>query len=106
MVLQVIPQSMPAGTLVTVPVPDPVLLTFRVIGSSSVMAVTFCASFRVTVQVVAVPLQAPLQPLDVEPVATAAVRVTRLFILTSARQVSPQLIPAGDDVSTLFRTQS
>jgi len=60
----------------------------------------------VTVQVVAVPLQAPLQPLNVEPVATAAVRVTRLFILTSARQVSPQLIPAGDDVSTLFRTQS
>ena len=77
--LQVLPQSMPAGALVTVPVPVPVLLTFSVIGSRSMIAVTFCASFRVTVQVGAVPWQAPPQRLKAEPAAAVAVRVTRLL---------------------------
>ena len=47
----------------------------------------------VTVQLVAVPEQSPLQPAKVEPVVASAVRVTLPVKL--AEQVGPQLIPDG-----------
>lgn len=37
----------------------------------------------------------PLQPAKVEPVAAAAVRVTKVPLLYIAEQVLPQLMPAG-----------
>ena len=65
---------MPAGALVTVPLPAPVLLTVSEKLWSVKVAVTVVAALIVTVQV-PVPVQPPpLQPVKVEPAAGAAVR--------------------------------
>lgn len=63
--------------------------------------VTFRATLIVTVHVVAVPVHAPLQPVNVEPVAGAAVNVTDAPPVKAALQpaVPLQLIPAGDEVT-------
>jgi hypothetical protein len=47
----------------------------------------------------AVPLQAPLQPVNVDPFVVAAVRVTLVPWLYADEQVAPQLIPAGELVT-------
>src|SRR5205807_795823 len=44
---------------------------------------------------VPVPVQAPLQPVKVEPAAGAAVRVTTVPVVKEVEQVAPQEIPAG-----------
>jgi len=49
----------------------------------------------VTVQVVAVPVHAPLQPVKVEPAPAAAVSVTGVPVVYDAEHVVPQLMPAG-----------
>jgi hypothetical protein len=59
------------------------------------VAVTVCAAFMVTEQVLAVPVQPPLQPVNVEPAAGVAVRVTAVPLANGAVQVVPQLIPVG-----------
>jgi hypothetical protein len=52
--------------------------------------------FAVNVRLqVPVPLQAPDHPLNVEPVAGVAVRVTAVPLLNPALQVVPQLMPVG-----------
>jgi hypothetical protein len=68
---------MPAGELVTVPLPVPALLIERVnvVVETLKVAVTAVAAFMVTVHV-PVPAQAPDQPAKVEPAAGEAVRVT------------------------------
>ena len=43
----------------------------------------------------AVPVQAPLQPVKLEPGAGLAVRVTALPRVTDSEQAVPQLMPAG-----------
>ena len=92
---QVAPQLIPLGALVTVPLPAPVLLTVSVYWVLRMkLAVTLLAAFMVTTQV-PVPLQAPLQPLKVDPVPAAAVSVTDWPELKAAEQVAPQLIPLG-----------
>src|SRR6185436_12493922 len=71
----VAPQLMPAGALVTVPVPDPFLATESVTGPVRLnVAVTDVAAFTVTAHV-PVPEQAPPQPAKKEPAAGVAVRV-------------------------------
>jgi len=74
-VLQVAPQEIPAGWLVTRPVPEPSLL----IPSANVwtvnVAVTVLALSTVTLQV-PVPEHAPLHPAKTEKAAGVAVRVT------------------------------
>jgi hypothetical protein len=47
-------------------------------GTFAKVAVTLCAAVMLFVQV-PVPVHAPLQPVNVEPVAGAAVRVTELL---------------------------
>lgn len=63
------------------------------------VAVTDRAWSTVMVQVVAVPLQAPLQPTKDEVESGAAVRVTLVPERYCAEQVAPQSMPVGDDVT-------
>jgi len=73
--LHVAPQLIPAGLLVTVPLPLPALVTLRVYNCVK-LAFTACAAFIVTKQL-PVPLHpAPLQPLNTDPLAGVAVSVT------------------------------
>jgi hypothetical protein len=75
---QVAPQLMPAGRLVTDPLPVPALVTERAKVVPEVVpnvAVTAAAAFMVTVQP-PVPEQAPLQPAKVAKEPAVAVRVT------------------------------
>jgi hypothetical protein len=58
------------------------------------VAVTVLSASMVTVQV-PVPLQAPLQPAKVEPVAGVGVKVTTAPLVKSAEHVGPQSIPDG-----------
>jgi hypothetical protein len=92
---QVAPQLIPAGLLVTVPVPEPPRVT--VSGKVAVpvnVAVTDCAWVRFTAHG-AVPLQPPpLHPANVDPEAGAAVSVT-VPLANVVEQTAPQLIPAG-----------
>jgi hypothetical protein len=92
---QVAPQLMPAGELVTVPLPAPALVTVSAKDDCMKVAVTVVAAFIVTVQVVAMPEQPPLQPVKVDPAAAAAVRVTEVPVAYDAEQVAPQEMPVG-----------
>ena len=92
---QVVPQLMPAGALVTVPLPVPAFAIARVKGCSANVAVTDVAALTVTVQV-PVPLQPPpLQPENVEPAVGVAVSVTDVPLANAAEQLAPQLMPVG-----------
>jgi len=78
----VVPQEMPAGVLLTVPLPVPDFVTVsakEVVGNANV-AVTEVAALIVMVHV-PVPAQPPLQPLKVEPAAGVAVRVTTVPVV-------------------------
>ena len=87
---------MPAGELATVPAPLPLVATDKgLVPVVLKVAVTDAAAVKVTVQG-PVPLQpAPLQPWKTEAPTGAAVSVTVLPEVKLARQVAPQLIPAG-----------
>lgn len=94
-----LPQSMPAGLLLTVPLPVPAFCTMScaVVGTGAALvkvAVTVVEAATVRAQV-AVPEQPPDQPEKVDPVAGAAVRVRAVPPLKSALQAAPQLMPAG-----------
>src|SRR2546425_7020 len=92
---QVAPHEMPAGALVTVPLPAPDLVTVRAKDDWMKVAVTEVAAVIVTVHV-PVPVQPPpLQPVKVEPAAGAAVRVTTVPGVKEVEHVAPQEIPAG-----------
>ena len=73
----------PAGADVTVPVPLPALVTLSVKLALELLnaAVTLRAADIDRVQAVAVPLQAPPQPPNVDPLAAAAVSVTDVPLL-------------------------
>ena len=73
------------------PVPVPDFVTVRLYWFRVKAAVTDFAASIVTEQV-PVPVQAPLQPVKVDPVAGAAVKVTEPPEATDAVQVEPQLI--------------
>src|SRR3954452_20058298 len=99
--LQVLPQLIPAGLEVTLPLPAPALVTVSVWvegGVGAKVALTVLAASMVTVQL-PVPLQAPPQPVKVEPAAGVAVNETMLPAAKEALQVLPQLIPAGLEVT-------
>jgi len=91
---QVALQLIPAGELVTVPLPAPALDTVSANDCCIKVAVTAVAAFIVRVQG-PVPAQPPLQPLKVEPAAGAAVSETSVPLANEAEQVAPQEMPAG-----------
>src|SRR6202021_1522813 len=93
--LQVVPQLIPEGELVTVPLP--VSLTESAKACANV-AVTVSAPFMATTQL-PVPLHAPLQPLKIESLAGAAVSVTCVPPTKLPAHVEPQLIPEGELVT-------
>jgi len=75
--LQVVPQLIPAGVLVTVPVPLPPRLTLNT-GSVPKFAITCWLAVSVTVQVLltALALQAPPHPMKYEFATAVSVSVT------------------------------
>jgi len=92
--LQVPGQLMPVGVLATVPDPLPANVTDS--GKVTVLkvAVTDCAALIVTVQL-PVPVQAPLHPAKLEPVAALATKVTLVPLAKFVLHVPGQLMPGG-----------
>ena len=96
--LHVVPQSIPAGLLVTEPVPVPVFCTVSakfVTGAGLNVAVTDALAESVTLQP-DVPLHAPDQPANVEPEFGVALNATAVAPAKVALHVDPQLMPAGE----------
>jgi hypothetical protein len=86
---------MPPTLEVTVPLPVPAFVTARVYVAGVLkvkVAVTLVAILTVITQVL-VPLHAPPQPANVEPLAGVAVSVMLVPAVSVALQVLPQLIP-------------
>ena len=65
------PQAIPAGVLVTVPLPDSAFLTVSQSPNTNVAVTVFAASI-VTVHT-PVPVHAPLQPVNADPLVATAV---------------------------------
>ena len=71
------PQLMPAGSLVTVPLPVPVLIAESIwLPGALKVAVTFLAAFIVTVQDPVPEQPSPFQPPNVEGAVAVGVKVT------------------------------
>ena len=75
------PQLIPDGLELTVPLPVPVLLTVSTKLEESKVAVTVLAAFIVTVHVGPDTVSHPLQPAKVDPPAALAVSVTLVPLL-------------------------
>src|SRR5205823_11484114 len=97
---QVAPHVMPAGVLLTLPLPVPALPTVRPTGDALNVAVTVVVEVIVTVQVPVPEQPPPLQPAKVEPVAGVAVKVTAVPLPYIPEQVVPQRIPDGALITT------
>jgi 3D (Asp-Asp-Asp) domain-containing protein len=98
--LQVLPQFMPLGALVTVPDPDPFFSTVRVdmgTGTTAVkVVVTVWSAFMTTVQIGPSRMQpAPLQLVNVEPSEGTTLSVTVAPLSKSVSQIDPHEIPLG-----------
>jgi len=90
---QVGPQLIPAGALVTVPLPVPVSSTIKFRVTAVNVAVTDRAAAMETVHVLPEVESQPLQFAKVEPLAAFAVSVTEAPLLKEAEQVPGQLMP-------------
>jgi hypothetical protein len=97
---QVVGQLIPAGALVTVPVPVPASVTVNPkFGLTLKLAVTDVAAVIVNVQL-PVPWQSsPPHPANTEPGLGIAINVIWLFPAKTAEQAVGQLIPAGELVT-------
>jgi hypothetical protein len=93
--LQLLPQLMPEGVLVTSPAPVPAKVMFNVAAVRLKAAPTAALEFTVNAQE-PVPVHAPDHPVNAEFVPAVAARVTWVPGLKVAVQVVPQLIPAGE----------
>jgi hypothetical protein len=95
----VVGQLIPAGLLVTTPVPLPAVVTVSDSLVALNVALTFSAAAMVRVQA-AVPEHAPLHPEKTELLPAVAVSVIFVFWAKFAVHVVGQLIPAGLLVTT------
>ena len=94
--LHVLGQVMPAGLLVTVPVPVPALCTERMIGAAVILKVAIAVTVALGASLHEdVPVQAPDHPANVEPDVAVAVSVTDVPLAKLALHVLGQLMPAG-----------
>jgi hypothetical protein len=94
--LHVVPQSIPEGLLVTLPLPVPVNETLSTGEAAAVLNVAVTDVFADSeMSQEPVPVQAPDHPANVDPEAAVAVSVTDVPLLKFAVQVAPQLIPEG-----------
>jgi hypothetical protein len=96
--IQVGLQLMPAGVLVTVPLPVMFTVRFFVVAGVVKVAVTVWSAFMETTQV-PVPEQAPLQPVKVAGAVGLAVSVTAVLMAKVELQIVGQLMPAGELVT-------
>jgi hypothetical protein len=98
----VVPQMMPVGDEVTLPLPVPNLVTCSVYEANVAsvnVAVHEALAVSVTLVVAPVPVHAPDQPVKVAPNAGLAVIATVLPDANDALQVLPQLMPVGEEVT-------
>lgn len=96
--VHVVPQLIPAGLLVTVPLPLPARVTVKVgcVGGGGVAAnVAVTVELAVSLTVHVVPEHAPPHPVKLEPELAVAVSVTEVPWSKFAEQVVGQLIPLG-----------
>src|SRR5918995_961871 len=94
------PQLMPAGSLVTVPLPPPDLTTVRVrvvgVGDVFVNSATTLRAWSIETVQVPVPEQpAPVQPVKAEPLSAVAVSVTSVPPVYPKEQSGRQLMAPG-----------
>jgi len=89
---------MPAGLDVTVPLPVPALLIVRVAGGIKLKVAVQLRS-AVIVTLPSEQSASPAQPLKREPCAGVAVSVTTCAKPNGAPQTTPQLMPAGLEVT-------
>ena len=89
---------MPAGLLVTVPVPLPVFVTVKVYCGVNV-AVTDLAALIVTLHVPVLFVHAPDQPIKTEPESAVAVNVTAVPVSYVSAQSAPHAMPVGELVT-------
>src|SRR5215510_6911720 len=92
---QLVPQLMPAGALVTLPLPSPARTTVSVTGAGAKVALTVVAVVSVIEQAPVPEQPAPNQPMKTQPAAGVAVSDTAVPAVKVAAQVDPQSIPAG-----------
>jgi hypothetical protein len=93
-------QLIPAGALLTAPVPVPASVTVSPkFGLTVKLAVTDAAAVIVNVQLPVPSQTSPPHPANTEPGLGVAVRVIWLFPANTAEQVVGQLIPAGELVT-------
>jgi hypothetical protein len=97
--VQLEPHEIPDGELDTAPVPVPVSETSTSGVSASKVAIALRAWSIVSVQVAVVPLHAPDQPVNVEPVPAVAVSMTVSPKLYACEQVPPHEMPAPVDAT-------
>jgi hypothetical protein len=100
--LQVAPQLIEgeAGAVdVTVPVPEPALVTVNTKLATPKVTDGVLSADIVTVQVVPAVESQPVQPAKVEPAVAVAVSTTEEPLAKVPAQVGPQLMPAGLDVT-------
>ena len=94
--VQVTPQAIPEGALVTVPAPVPALTTVKVRSGMRVkVAVTVVSAVMGRTQLPLPEQPPPDQPVNVEPPAGDAVNVTTVALENVSVQVTPQAIPEG-----------
>jgi hypothetical protein len=96
-----VPHAIPPGVEVTVPLPVPFLVSASVyeVGALKVKAAVTLFAPSTTKAQLPVPVQAPLQPEKVDPVAAVALRARLVPLAMLVLQALPQSMPLGLDAT-------